>query len=289
MMLLLLHQYRTSIIRLFGLTKKKSPETSFFSDDIWSNDYCKSTINETVRTPNFTHIKNSELKIEAKIVCACMLWVVGKQAKLSSLLRKCENIIFVYRILEKQGYRSIFWLDRESVRNAVLAELFINKKTGKKKSNRTVKNYLMDLSDICLIGRTKLGEYGYYLKTNLQSFSPDEDDANQTYCTPFRILMNMWSDMMAYFTAHLDTYNHEEFVRLMDIYRGFNDSEWYNTGKKSSHYRLNYYYNTQQESLKDLYDNGSTFIQQFISYGTYHRWKKKHYSIDSNVLTHTFI
>ncbi len=82
----------------------------YFRDDVWTNRYVRTHIGETLRTVNFSGIRDPELRLEAKIISASLLWIVGRTAKTQSLIRKCANIVAGARIIESMGYRSLFQL-----------------------------------------------------------------------------------------------------------------------------------------------------------------------------------
>ncbi len=65
----------------------------YFRDDVWTNRYVRTHIGETLRTVNFSGIRDPELRLEAKIISASLLWIVGRTAKTQSLIRKCANIV----------------------------------------------------------------------------------------------------------------------------------------------------------------------------------------------------
>ena len=68
----------------------------YFRDDVWTNRYVRTHIGETLRTVNFSGIRDPELRLEAKIISASLLWIVGRTAKTQSLIRKCANWIGPY-------------------------------------------------------------------------------------------------------------------------------------------------------------------------------------------------
>lgn len=45
----------------------------YFRDDVWTNRYVRTHIGETLRTVNFSGIRDPELRLEAKIISASLL------------------------------------------------------------------------------------------------------------------------------------------------------------------------------------------------------------------------
>lgn len=167
----------------------------YFRDDVWTNRYVRTHIGETLRTVNFSGIRDPELRLEAKIISASLLWIVGRTAKTQSLIRKCANIVAGARIIESMGYRSLFQLRFPLVRNAFIVKMKEEDEHGRKRSERTLRNYFMDLADISLTGHTRLRKYGYFPDISFDSYN-SVDDSNQTYCMPFSLMMSVWEGLI---------------------------------------------------------------------------------------------
>ena len=271
----------------------ESPQHIFFRDDVWTNRYVRTTVGERLRCVSFTGISNLMLRQETKIISACLLWIVGRTAKTHSLLRKCANIIVAARILENMGYSSLFQLRFALVRNAFIAKMRECDENGQRRSDRTIRNYLMDLNDISLLGYTRLREYGYTSDVSFAEYNTD-DDSNQTYCMPFRLMMKVWGGLIAELDQEIRDFNFADFSRLCTIIDGFYDSHYYpsmlaarkkGTAKPISHYRTSYYYNIARKELEQLYHSvTSPVMQGWFNVGSNKRWTYDFISIDHTKL-----
>lgn len=198
----------------------------YFRDDVWTNRYVRTHIGETLRTVNFSGIRDPELRLEAKIISASLLWIVGRTAKTQSLIRKCANIVAGARIIESMGYRSLFQLRFPLVRNAFIVKMKEEDEHGRKRSERTLRNYFMDLADISLTGHTRLRKYGYFPDISFDSYN-SVDDSNQTYCMPFSLMMSVWEGLITELDAEISDFDFDGFSRLCAIINGFYDSPYY--------------------------------------------------------------
>jgi hypothetical protein len=239
-----------------------------FGDDIWTNKFCRTSVNETIRRVNFNRIKSPRIRMEVKIVCAANLWVTGHKAKLSSLIRKFENIVLIAEVIDKQNYISFFNIDHVNVYGPVLGVISVNPKTGRKKAVKTVRNFLLSLSSVSALKESRLAEIGYYLETDFVNEYQAQDDTNQTFCMPFSILMSVWSGYISYFEGLQSKFEFDKFEKLMRFYNGFYSSKYFIENKKSkfiAHLRSRYYYHEGSEYLKELYESDSEMMRGFIS------------------------
>ena len=270
------------------------PTDILFEDDNWHNYFSITNINETKRAVDFSIIENQGIRAEVKVVACCFLWFFDKKAKLASIIRKIANVAFVARLMSDLGYKSFFWLDRKPVAEIVIDKLSVDRRTGKKLTSRSLNNYLMPLSDLCIVRRTKLGGFGYGLERNIitdfQSMVRSKI-SNQTYCIPFRIMMNLWSDYIQYIDGFDKDFNVKHFSLLCSVIDAFYESQDYsdflaNNSKKDklSHYRSKFIYNEAQEILKTLYEESCPIVKRMISYDSMKRWRKKVYLIDFIVI-----
>nr|QOQ32063.1 hypothetical protein PMIDBGBA_05358 [Klebsiella pneumoniae] len=97
---------------------------------------------------------------------------------------------------------------------------------GRKRSERTLRNYFMDLADISLTGHTRLRKYGYFPDISFDSYN-SVDDSNQTYCMPFSLMMSVWEGLITELDAEISDFDFDGFSRLCAIINGFYDSPYY--------------------------------------------------------------
>lgn len=260
----------------------------YFRDDVWTNRYVRTHIGETLRTVNFSGIRDPELRLEAKIISASLLWIVGRTAKTQSLIRKCANIVAGARIIESMGYRSLFQLRFPLVRNAFIVKMKEEDEHGRKRSERTLRNYFMDLADISLTGHTRLRKYGYFPDISFDSYN-SVDDSNQTYCMPFSLMMSVWEGLITELDAEISDFDFDGFSRLCAIINGFYDSPYYTsmlearkrgTAKSIPDYRAAYYYNIVAGEIRALFATLGPGMQGWFSVHKNKRWRSDFIGVD---------
>lgn len=260
----------------------------YFRDDVWTNRYVRTHIGETLRTVSFLGIRDPELRLEAKIISASLLWIVGRTAKTQSLIRKCANIVAGARIIESMGYRSLFQLRFPLVRNAFIVKMKEEDEHGRKRSERTLRNYFMDLADISLTGHTRLRKYGYFPDISFDSYN-SVDDSNQTYCMPFSLMMSVWEGLITELDAEISDFDFDGFSRLCAIINGFYDSPYYTsmlearkrgTAKSIPDYRAAYYYNIVAGEIRALFATLGPGMQGWFSVHKNKRWRSDFIGVD---------
>jgi len=240
-----------------------------FESDYWTNTPAVTKLGEPKRSVLFSEL-NGQLKLETKIIALSFLWLVGYGGKLTSMLRKGEQLVYLAKILQNMNVPSFTWLDRAPIRDEFLTRLEM-RQDEKKKAPRTIRVYLAVLSDICLLSRRTFGKCGYTLETNFLEFcDPDaRNKAVQTYCMPLNFLFGIWNGIMEYFGDLNDIQKLNELRELMSIFHGFKeygeDIKHCNSDQWKHAINL-YYQKNAQEALERLFNNGSPFIKRFIRY-----------------------
>mgnify|MGYP004569068519 CR=1 FL=1 len=264
----------------------------YFRDDIWTNRYVRTSVGERVRGVNFTLISVPALRFEVKIISACFLWVTGRTATTHSLLRKCANIVLAARIIESLGYTSLFKLSVPFIRNAFIAKIRAPDDKGRIRSERTLRNYFLDLSDLALLGHTRLREMGYSLDVMFNDYF-GENDSNQTYCIPFRLMIKIWDGLVSELDAEINDFNYDDLSRIVAINNGYFDSSYYVSAKKNNHgkstavrgdYRTAYYYNTVQSDIKLLHNSINPRMRDWFVVASNKRWAHDFVGIDNRKL-----
>lgn len=224
-----------------------------FSDDIWTN---KEFINEgeIYRKANFKNIPE-KMKLEIKIIGLYLFWFSVKKAKVSSIIRIIENLIVISKTLSNINVESIFWLDRDPIRNKFISEF------SSKRSSGTLDNYYKSLARICDMQHTLFGEYGFYLKTNFMKMSPQRE-VNQTYCMPIRILLSYWKSYIEYFNnLKIDQKNWTYITSLPYEYRKYLKN---NNLNHHNSYWLCYIYEFCQKNLDEIFKSEHCEIRNLI-------------------------
>jgi hypothetical protein len=253
-----------------------------FSEDVWHNSVCIKRANETKRRVSFETINNIALRQEAKIVCASVIWWLGGfTAKISSLIRKCENIVFCYRIIDKMNCNSLFWLNRPPI-----CQLFIDElKEGK--TDRTLKNYLSDISSLCDFNETSLAKFGYKFDVNLRyKYLPKSvKGSNQTYAMPYRIMMSVWNELEKRINNYKSELDLCDLKDLIAIITEFNNSD-FNTGKRS-HAFMMFLRDKKQKELSAILARGGLFARNAIYMSNQKRFKNC-LGLDSQLIAKTY-
>lgn len=270
------------------------PRHICFRDDIWTNRYVRTNVGERLRGVNFTLISSTALRLEVKIISACFLWVTGRTATTHSLLRKCANIVLAARVIESLGYTSLFKLRVPFILNAFIAKIRSPDDKGRIRSERTLRNYFQDLSDLALLGHTRLREMGYSLDIMFNDYA-GEDDSNQTYCMPFRLMIQIWSGLISELDAEINDFNYDDLSRIVAINNGYFDSPYYACASKHNHgkdtavrgdYRTAYYYNMVQAEIQLLYRNINPNMRDWFLVASNKRWAHDFIGIDNRKLSH---
>lgn len=272
--------------------ENEQPRHICFRDDIWTNRYVRTNVGERLRGVNFSRISTPALRLEVKIISACLLWVTGRTATTHSLLRKCANIVLAARVIESLGYSSLFKLRVPFIRNAFIAKIRAPDDKGRIRSERTLRNYFMDLSDLALIGHTRLREMGYSLDVMFNDYS-GKDDSNQTYCMPFRLMIKVWEGLISELDADINEFNYDDLARIVVINNGYFDSPYYVTARKNSpekntavrsDYRTAYYYNMVQADIQSLYRSINPRMRDWFVVASNKRWTRDFIGIDNRKL-----
>lgn len=224
-----------------------------FSHDTWTNkEFIKE--GEGYRKANFKDLPNT-IKIELKIIGIYLFWFSVKKAKVSSIIRIIENLIIISKSLSKINIKSIFWLDRDPIKNKFISEFSSGRSAG------TLDNYYKSLARVCDMQHTLFGEYGFYLKTNFMNISPGRAD-NQTYCMPIEILFSYWNSYINYFNnLNINQNNWVYIANLPYKYRQ------YLKNKNLKHHNNNWLFYLDefcQKSLKKIFKSKNCEISKLI-------------------------
>lgn len=237
---------------------------TLFSHDCWTNRHLVRRINESVRTARFHFIKNNEMRMEAKWICASILWWSrdGKKiSKLSSMLRNFEQIIQIYRMMEELNCRSIFWLNREPISQSFKEVINTGRCEG------TTKNMLSALGLLCDFEGTAVGELGYYLKYDPRKvlFENGGGDSNQTYAMPYRIMMSIWEGVVSN-VEKWKGLDHDLFFDLVDLYDDYNKWSDRHKYKKMETSQAYYWRDHAQARIKELHDRAKDTVLECVFY-----------------------
>ncbi|WP_299694584.1 hypothetical protein [uncultured Vibrio sp.] len=230
-----------SLSNIVIIPAPKNKEPIIFSNDIWTNkDYIDE--GESYRKANFSGLTET-LKIELKIIGLFLFWFQSKKAKISSIIRIIENLILISKSLQSLSVRSIYWLDREPIRNNFIARF------NKGRGSGTIDNYFKSLAKLCDMQHTFFASYGFVLETNFTNYSPKRK-SNQTYCMPIDILLTYWRSYINYFdNLQVKQSNWEYISNLPYKYRKYLKS------KKLKHHNNNWLFYLDeycQEKLKEI-------------------------------------
>ncbi|BDY07066.1 hypothetical protein [Ferrimonas sp. YFM] len=229
-----------------------------FSSDIWTAKPCMFTQREgmeTFRKANFSDLEN-ELKIEAKVIATFFLWFSRRRSKLNSIIRNIEQLIVICKCLQSIGVKSIFWLNRNPIREKFISTF------SKGKSNSTINNYLQVLKSVCAINLTSLSELGYVLEYNFKEISSGRDD-NQTLCMPFMVLSKYWQSYMNHFdNLHFNYDNVRYLASLPGRYRRYLEA---NNLKPNHKYKEKFFELYCKDELKAIYQDESCATKELIT------------------------
>ncbi|WP_144211780.1 hypothetical protein [Shewanella donghaensis] len=224
-----------------------------FLDDIWTSKNLKSEA-EGYRRANFIGLPKP-LKDEIKVIGVYLLWFNFQKAKLSSLIRIIENLIVISKHLSELKIKSIFWLDREPIKEQFIIEFSKNRSEG------TIDNYFKSLSKICDMKYTFFGDFGFFLKTNYKYLSPGRKD-NQTFCMPIRVLNSYWNSYIDYFdNCNVNTKN---WRYLTSLHRSYAQYLSDNNHKKHHSLWLKYLFEMCQNKLSEIHNDSSCVLSSLV-------------------------
>jgi len=130
-----------------------------------------------------------------------IIWLANKSAKLSSLVRVCNNISIIANNCQSLGIISIFHLQNKKVTDKLFDHL------RERVNENSLRNYVIALNNLGNMDNTELKEFGYSVSRKFSNELGDTD-GNQTYCMPFPILSKLWLSFKNYF----DNLTHKGFI-----------------------------------------------------------------------------
>lgn len=263
--------------RVFGKFVDKGsviPKAVKFSDDEWSNRFCRATAHIAIRSSDYKKIKNMSMRNEARVIAASWLWFITNRysSKLSSIIRKIENLILIYGVLEKLDCESFFDTNNPVVAKALVLHL----STGR--SLRSQRNLLLTANSVSLVNSLNLG--GKYTSTAnfiTNKKKSEWNDSNQHYCIPFRIFMEYWRYYIELLNNEFRDVNYSELTELINALKLFyerSNNEKLNLKKRANKFEL-YCRDEIQKLLKKLAHSDWTLMRHVVRLNDSERYGAK--------------